>query len=79
MLEEVACGCGIPIAYDSHAVATLRSDEKLFRHVKALAWRGPTDAFAAWTERAAAPRLLDRQDCAGADKHIREFRRHDAD
>lgn len=27
VLEEVACGCGIPIAYDSHAVATLRSDE----------------------------------------------------
>lgn len=26
VLEEVACGCGIPIAYDSHAVATLRSD-----------------------------------------------------
>lgn len=27
VLEEVACGCGIPIAYDSHAVATLRSDD----------------------------------------------------
>ncbi len=26
MLEEVPCGCGIPVAYDSYAVATCRSD-----------------------------------------------------
>ncbi|MEO6896870.1 MAG: 5'-3' exonuclease H3TH domain-containing protein [Caldimonas sp.] len=41
-------------------LATLRTDAKLFRSVKALGWRGPTDAFAAWTTRAGAPRLLER-------------------
>ena len=41
-------------------LATLRTDAKLFRSVDALRWRGPTPAFAAWTERAAAPRLLER-------------------
>ena len=41
-------------------LATLRTDAKLFRSVGALRWRGPTPAFAAWTERAAAPRLLER-------------------
>ena len=41
-------------------LATLRSDAKLFRRVESLRWRGPTDAFAAWTERADAPRLLER-------------------
>jgi 5'-3' exonuclease len=41
-------------------LATLRSDADLFRNVEALRWRGPTDAFAAWTERALAPRLLER-------------------
>ena len=41
-------------------LATLRTDAKLFRGVGALRWRGPTPAFAAWTERAAAPRLLER-------------------
>ena len=41
-------------------LATLRSDADLFRSVEALRWRGPTDAFAAWTERAQAPRLLER-------------------
>jgi len=41
-------------------LATLRRDAELFRDVDALRWRGPTDAFAAWTERAGAPRLLER-------------------
>jgi 5'-3' exonuclease len=41
-------------------LATLKTDAKLFRDVEALRWRGPTPAFAAWTERAAAPKLLQR-------------------
>ena len=32
-------------------LATLRTDAPLFRDVDELEWRGPTDAFAAWTER----------------------------
>src|SRR5262252_9596069 len=32
-------------------LATLRTDAPLFRNVDELRWRGPTDAFAAWTER----------------------------
>ena len=31
-------------------LATLRTDAKLFRSVETLRWRGPTAAFAAWTE-----------------------------
>jgi 5'-3' exonuclease len=41
-------------------LATLRTDAPLFRNVKELRWRGPTDAFAAFTERMQAPRLLER-------------------
>jgi 5'-3' exonuclease len=41
-------------------LATLRSDADLFGSVEALRWRGPTAAFTAWTERAQAPRLLER-------------------
>ena len=41
-------------------LATLRTDAALFRKVDELQWRGPTDAFAAWTERMGAPRLLER-------------------
>ena len=41
-------------------LATVDSGAKLFRNVDTLRWRGPTDAFAAWTERMAAPRLLER-------------------
>jgi 5'-3' exonuclease len=41
-------------------LATLRTDAKLFRDVDTLRWRGPTDVFAAWTERMNAPRLLER-------------------
>jgi 5'-3' exonuclease len=41
-------------------LATLRTDAPLFRDVDELRWRGPTDAFAPWTERMGAPRLLER-------------------
>jgi len=41
-------------------LATLRTDAALFADVDEIRWRGPTPAFAAWTERANAPRLLER-------------------
>src|SRR5688572_8295436 len=41
-------------------LATLRTDAPLFRDVAELQWRGATEAFASWTERMAAPRLLER-------------------
>ena len=41
-------------------LATLKTDAKLFRDVEELRWRGPTSAFAAWTESIAAPNLLKR-------------------
>lgn len=41
-------------------LATLRTDAPLFRNARALRWRGPTPAFAAWAERMKAPRLLAR-------------------
>ena len=41
-------------------LATLRTDAPLFRNVDELQWRGATEAFASWTERMAAPRLLER-------------------
>jgi len=41
-------------------LATLETGAKLFRNVDTLRWRGPTDAFAGWTERMAVPRLLER-------------------
>ena len=41
-------------------LATLRTDAPLFRDVDALRWRGPTSAFASWTKRMKAPRLLER-------------------
>jgi len=41
-------------------LATLRTDAKLFRNVSELRWRGPTSAFAKWTERIETPRLLER-------------------
>jgi len=46
-------------------LATLRSDAKLFHSAEALRWRGPTQPFAAWAERAGAPRLLERSVAAG--------------
>jgi len=41
-------------------LATLRSDAPLFRDVDELRWPGPTAAFAEWTARMDAPRLLER-------------------
>jgi 5'-3' exonuclease len=41
-------------------LATLRTDANLFADVEALRWRGPTPAFAAWTESIGAPKLLER-------------------
>ena len=41
-------------------IATLETGTELFRNVDALRWRGPTAAFAAWADRFAAPRLLER-------------------
>jgi 5'-3' exonuclease len=41
-------------------LATLVADAPLFADVDALRWRGPTGAFAAWTERAGAAKLLQR-------------------
>lgn len=47
-------------------LATLRTDAPLFHDVDELRWRGPTDAFAAWTERIGAPDLLER--CVAAQR-----------
>jgi 5'-3' exonuclease len=41
-------------------LATLRTEAPLFHDVDELRWRGPTNAFASWTERMEAPRLLER-------------------
>ena len=41
-------------------LATLRTDVPVVDDVAALRWRGPTEAFVAWCERLAAPRLLQR-------------------
>jgi 5'-3' exonuclease len=41
-------------------LATLRTDEPLFRDVDELHWRGPTGAFAALAQRMEAPGLLER-------------------
>ena len=41
-------------------LATLRTDAPLFADVDALQWRAATPAFASWTTRMEAPRLLER-------------------
>jgi 5'-3' exonuclease len=41
-------------------LATLRTDAPLFREVEELCWRGPTNGFAAYTQRLGDPRLLER-------------------
>jgi hypothetical protein len=53
-------GDRLPLALLFKRLATLRTDAALFKRAEALRWRGPTPAFAAWTERADAPRLLER-------------------
>jgi 5'-3' exonuclease len=45
-------------------LATLRTDAPVFRDVDELRWRGPTSAFASWTKRMEAPRLLERSQSA---------------
>ena len=47
-------------------LATLRTDEPLFKNVATLRWRGATPAFRTWTERMDAPRLLERCENAAA-------------
>jgi len=47
-------------------LATLRTDARLFRGAASLRWHGPTAAFASWSERANAPRLLERARAAQA-------------
>jgi 5'-3' exonuclease len=49
-------------------LATLRTDAPLFHDVEELRWRGPTGAFASWTKRMKAPRLLAR--CLEAQSHL---------
>jgi 5'-3' exonuclease len=58
-------------------LATLRTDAPLFRDVDELRWRGPTDAFAPWTERMGAPRLLER--CLEAQRALDRNRAASAD
>jgi 5'-3' exonuclease len=41
-------------------LATLRTNAPVFRDIEVLQWHGPTSAFASWTERMQAPRLLER-------------------
>jgi len=41
-------------------LATLRTDAPLFQDVDQIAWRGPTDSFAAWAERIGDPKVLER-------------------
>ena len=41
-------------------LATLRTEAPLFRKVDDLRWRGPSAAFAEWTQRMESPRLLER-------------------
>ena len=52
-------------------LATLRTDAALFRNVDELQWRGATAAFESWTERMAAPRLLER--CRTAVTSLRQY------
>ncbi len=41
-------------------LAVLKTDAALFENVDELRWRGPTAGFAHWSERIAAPRLVER-------------------
>jgi 5'-3' exonuclease len=53
-------------------LATLRTDAPLFNDVDSLKWRGPTECFAAWTERIGEPRLLQRAIDAQAAMELRD-------
>lgn len=59
-------GDGVDRARLFKRLATLRTDATLFADVDELRWRGPTEAFAAWTRTIDAPRLLDRSLAAQA-------------
>jgi 5'-3' exonuclease len=50
----------LPLALLFKQLATLRADAPLFKRAEELRWRGPSASFAAWSERANAPRLLER-------------------
>jgi 5'-3' exonuclease len=50
-------------------LATLDTGAKLFRDVEELRWQGPTKAFAAWTDKMDAPKLLAR--CLAAQEKAR--------
>jgi hypothetical protein len=41
-------------------LAMLKTDAPVLRDVADLHWRGPTEAFAGWTERMGTPRMLER-------------------
>ena len=47
-------------------LATLKTNARLFKNVSQLRWTGPTTAFAKFTTKAGAPRLLDRAKAAAA-------------
>ena len=49
-----------PMALLFKQLATLRTDAEVFADIDELRWQGPTAAFAAWTEMARAPKLLQR-------------------
>jgi 5'-3' exonuclease len=53
-------------------LATLRTDAPLFKKLETLRWHGPTQGFAAWTEKMKAPQLMER--CQRAAARIAESR-----
>ena len=50
-------------------LATLRIHAQLFMQIDEIRWQGPTDRFAAWTERLGAPKLLARAQAAADGLH----------
>ena len=59
-------GAELELALLFKKLATLRSDEPLFKSVQTLRWRGATAGFSEWAERMEAPQLLDRCQKAAA-------------
>ena len=57
---EIILGNKREVALLFKRLATLRIDARLFGTVDELRWRGPTAAFAAWTEPLGEPRVLQR-------------------
>jgi 5'-3' exonuclease len=62
---EVLAGERRELALLFKRLATLRIDAALFGDLEDLRWRGPTDAFAAWTAKIGDARLLPRSFAAG--------------